>query len=100
LIGRPGQSGKASGEVKSKSNAELQLSLGGCVLITMTKFRAIHWLQTSIWFWPLVCIGAGLALSLISVAVDRAFDGALIPRALTGGPDAALESSARSPAPW
>jgi uncharacterized membrane protein len=38
-----------------------------------------------------VCIGAGIALSLISVAVDRAFDGALIPRALTGGPDAALE---------
>jgi uncharacterized membrane protein len=28
---------------------------------------------------------------VISVAVDRAFDGALIPRALTGGPDAALE---------
>jgi uncharacterized membrane protein len=43
------------------------------------------------WFWPLVCIGAGIALSVISVAVDRAFDGSLIPRALTGGPDAALE---------
>jgi uncharacterized membrane protein len=43
------------------------------------------------WFWPLVCIGAGIALSVVSVAVDRAFDGALIPRALTGGPDAALE---------
>jgi uncharacterized membrane protein len=28
---------------------------------------------------------------VISVAVDRAHDGALIPRALTGGPDAALE---------
>lgn len=43
------------------------------------------------WFWPLVCIGAGIALSVTSVAVDRAFDGALIPRVLTGGPDAALE---------
>jgi len=43
------------------------------------------------WFWPLVCIGAGVALSVVSVAVDRAFDGTLIPRALTGGPDAALE---------
>jgi uncharacterized membrane protein len=43
------------------------------------------------WFWPLVCIGAGIALSAISVAVDRAFDGALIPRALTGNPDAAVE---------
>ena len=60
-------------------------------MIQLTKFRAVHWLQTSMWFWPLVCIGAGLALSVISVAVDRAFDGALIPRALTGGPDAALE---------
>jgi uncharacterized membrane protein len=60
-------------------------------LIAITKFRAIHWLQTSMWFWPLVCIGAGVALSAISVAVDRAYDGALIPRALTGGPDAALE---------
>ena len=43
------------------------------------------------WFWPLVCIGGGMALSVVSVAVDRAFDGSLIPRALTGGPDAALE---------
>jgi uncharacterized membrane protein len=43
------------------------------------------------WFWPLVCIGAGIALSLISVAVDRAFDGTLIPQGLTGSPEAALE---------
>jgi len=60
-------------------------------LIPTTKFRALHWLQTSWWFWPLVCIGAGIALSLISVAVDRAFDGALIPRSLTGSPETALE---------
>jgi uncharacterized membrane protein len=51
----------------------------------------MHWLQTSMWFWPLVCIGAGIALSVTSVALDRAYDGRLIPRALTGGPDAALE---------
>jgi uncharacterized membrane protein len=60
-------------------------------LITITKFRAVHWLQTSMWFWPLVCIGAGIVLSVISVAVDRAYGGALIPRALTGNADAALE---------
>ena len=60
-------------------------------MIALTKFRVIHWLQTSMWFWPLVCIGGGIALSMISVAVDRAFNGSLIPRALTGGPDAALE---------
>ena len=60
-------------------------------MIPTKKFRALHWLQTSWWFWPLVCIGAGIALSLISVAVDRAFDGALIPRSLTGSPETALE---------
>jgi uncharacterized membrane protein len=57
----------------------------------VTKFRVEHWLRTSLWLWPLVCVGAGLGLSMTSVAVDRAFDGGLIPRALTGGPDAALE---------
>ena len=43
------------------------------------------------WFWPMVCIGAGITLSVLSVAVDRAFDGFLIPRTLTGGPFAALQ---------
>ena len=39
----------------------------------------------------MVRIGAGIALSVLSVAVDRAFDGSLIPRTLTGGPFAALQ---------
>ena len=43
------------------------------------------------WFWPLVCIGGGMALSMLSVALDRAYGGHLVPRALTGNPDAALE---------
>ena len=43
------------------------------------------------WFWPLVCIVSGIAVSVASVSIDRAFDGALVPRWLTGGPDAALE---------
>jgi uncharacterized membrane protein len=43
------------------------------------------------WFWPLVCVGIGMALSAVSVALDRAFDGSLVPRAITGGPDTALE---------
>jgi uncharacterized membrane protein len=57
----------------------------------MTKFRALHWLRTSMWFWPLVCVGIGMTLSALSVALDRAFDGSLIPREITGGPDTALE---------
>jgi uncharacterized membrane protein len=56
-----------------------------------TKFRALHWLRTSMWFWPLVCIGGGMALSTLSVALDRAYGGRLVPRALTDNPDAALE---------
>ena len=43
------------------------------------------------WFWPLVCIGGGMALSILSVALDQAYGGRLVPRALTGNPDAALE---------
>jgi uncharacterized membrane protein len=43
------------------------------------------------WLWPLVCIATGIALSVASVSVDRAFGGNLVPRRLTGGPDAALE---------
>jgi uncharacterized membrane protein len=78
--------------VGAHARAELHSGLFGARgLIPTTKFRTLHWLQTSMWFWPLVCIGAGIALSVISVAVDRAFDGALIPRALTGSPDAAVE---------
>ena len=38
-----------------------------------------------------VCIASGIAVSVASVSIDRAFDGALVPRWLTGGPDAALE---------
>ena len=70
------------------------------MLIAITKFRAAHWLQTSMWFWPLVCIGVGIALSVISVALDRAYDGGLIPRALTGSPFAALEILGTVRAQW
>ena len=60
-------------------------------MVPFTGFQILHWLRTSMWFWPLVCIATGIAVSVASVSVDRAFDGALIPRWLTGGPDAALE---------
>ena len=60
-------------------------------LFRLTGFQILHWLRTSMWFWPLVCIASGIAVSVASVSIDRAFDGALVPRWLTGGPDAALE---------
>jgi uncharacterized membrane protein len=91
LINRAGAAPGQLHRVPSGGRSRSAPLSGIGLLSAITKFRAIHWLQTSMWFWPLVCIGAGVALSVISVSVDRAFDGALIPRALTGGPDAALE---------
>ena len=60
-------------------------------MFRLTGFQILHWLRTSMWFWPLVCIASGIAVSVASVSIDRAFDGALVPRWLTGGPEAALE---------
>lgn len=60
-------------------------------MLRPTGFQISHWLRTGLWFWPLVCIASGIALSVASVSVDRAFDGELVPRWLTGGPDAAFE---------
>ena len=64
---------------------------GDWSLVQHTRFQILHWLRTSLWFWPLVCIATGIAVSVASVAIDRAFDGELVPRWLTGGPEAALE---------
>src|SRR5215212_10200728 len=37
-----------------------------------------------------MCVLAGVALSFVTITVDRATDYRLIPQALTGGPDAAV----------
>jgi uncharacterized membrane protein len=44
-----------------------------------------------LWFVPLVCVLAGVALSIGTIAIDRAFDYELVPRSISGGPDAAME---------
>src|SRR5688572_3590426 len=44
-----------------------------------------------LWFVPLVCVVAGVALSLGTIALDRAFDYELVPHWLSGSPDAAME---------
>src|SRR3954447_424590 len=56
-------------------------------------------LRSSLWFIPVMCVIAGVVLSIVSIAIDRAFDYAALPRWLTGGPDAAtaiLETIAAS----
>jgi uncharacterized membrane protein len=44
-----------------------------------------------LWFVPLACVLAGVALSLGTIAIDRAFDYELVPHGISGGPDAAME---------
>ena len=45
---------------------------------------------SSVWFIPVMCVLAGLLLSLVTLAIDRATGFEAIPRWLTGGPDAAM----------
>jgi uncharacterized membrane protein len=47
-------------------------------------------IRSSLWFVPVMCVLAGVVLSFVTIAVDRAVDYDLVPEALTGGPDAAL----------
>ncbi|HVF17535.1 MAG TPA: DUF2254 domain-containing protein [Steroidobacteraceae bacterium] len=48
-------------------------------------------MSRGLWFVPLACVLAGVALSLVTIAIDRAFDYELVPEWLSGGPDAAME---------
>jgi uncharacterized membrane protein len=49
-------------------------------------------LSTGLWFVPLMCVLAGVGLSVGTMALDQAYDYALIPPSISGGPDAALET--------
>ncbi len=48
-------------------------------------------LSTALWFVPLICVLAGVGLSIGTIAIDKFFDYKLVPQTLSGGPDAALE---------
>jgi uncharacterized membrane protein len=55
--------------------------------------------RKSLWFIPVMCVLAGVVVSIGTIAVDRRFDYEAVPRWLTGGPDAAsaiLETIAAS----
>ena len=54
----------------------------------MRRFRLGHYVKTSLWFVPLLCVLAGVALSLTTTAID---DGTLIPWNVSGDPAAALQ---------
>src|ERR1700710_670644 len=56
----------------------------------MRVFRFVTSVRTGLWFVPVMCVLAGVALSFGTLAIDRTYDFKLIPASLTGGPDAAL----------
>jgi uncharacterized membrane protein len=47
-------------------------------------------ISSGLWFIPVMCVLGGVLLSLGTLAIDRSMDFELIPRWITGGPDAAL----------
>jgi uncharacterized membrane protein len=47
--------------------------------------------RTSLWFVPVTCVAAGVLLSIVTLAIDRAGDYEVVPRQWTGGPDVAAE---------
>jgi uncharacterized membrane protein len=55
----------------------------------MRRAKLFIHLKSSIWFVPVLCVLAGAALSLATIAVDRHFDYEAIPNRIVGGPDAA-----------
>ncbi len=56
----------------------------------MTWFRVRHYLGTSLWFVPILCVLAGVALSFGTIGLDRWLDGSVVPKSLAGDPNAAL----------
>ena len=54
----------------------------------LSKFL-IH-VKSSLWFVPVLCVLAGVLLSLGTIALDRYFDYEAAPGALAVGPDAAV----------
>src|SRR5215213_1074508 len=46
--------------------------------------------RSTLWFIPVLCVVAGLLLSIATLLIDRLSGFDLVPRWLTGGPDAAM----------
>jgi uncharacterized membrane protein len=53
-------------------------------------FRVLSHVRGSLWFIPVLCVGAGVALSFVTLWIDGQTGYTLIPQSLTGGPDGSL----------
>ncbi len=54
------------------------------------RFLVRHRVTSSLWFVPVACLLAGIALAIATIAIDRASGGDLLPATLIGDPNAAL----------
>ena len=59
--------------------------------MAVRSFNPFSRMSGGLWFVPLMCVLAGVGLSLGTIAIDKACDYELIPQSISGGPDAALE---------
>ena len=55
----------------------------------MKHWRLIIHLRASLWFVPVLCVLAGAAISIGTIALDRTYSYKALPRSLVVGPDAA-----------
>src|SRR3954469_11302720 len=53
-------------------------------------FRVLSHVRGSLWFVPVLCVGAGVVLSFATLWIDRQTGYTLVSQSLTGGPDASL----------
>jgi uncharacterized membrane protein len=56
----------------------------------VTRWRLLTHLRASLWFVPVLCVLAGVALSFGTIALDRLFDYDAVPQGLVGDPAAAI----------
>lgn len=57
---------------------------------SVSAFRGWNQIRQSLWFVPVMCVLAGVGSSFVVLWIDGVFDYNLVPRWMTGGPDAAL----------
>jgi uncharacterized membrane protein len=53
------------------------------------RWKLLIHVRSSLWFIPVLCVLAGVAIALGTVTLDRLFDYKMIPRSVVGGPAAA-----------
>jgi uncharacterized membrane protein len=61
-------------------------AISGAISVKLTSR-----ISRRLWVIPLACVLGGVVLSVSTIAIDKAFDYRLVPRSISGGPDAAME---------